>query len=103
MRYNQQDLTGTGLESAVEQQSAQSATASTVRTQSLNVTAGATLGATLLNETRVLYARDSDVSRATSDNPQADIRQGGALVFRIGQDTLAPHETGSNAYRSRTR
>ncbi|HMA17773.1 MAG TPA: TonB-dependent receptor, partial [Thermoanaerobaculia bacterium] len=48
---------------------------------------------TLFNELRGQYAKDSEPGTANSANPEATIRQGGALVLTIGRTSFSPRET----------
>ena len=93
VRYNHQNFVGEGFENGGSQQSSQTTGASKVYTRSVNLTAGSVLGAAMFNEARVQYARDREPGEANSSNPQADVRQGGTLVLRIGRNFFSPRET----------
>ena len=93
LRYNHQNFVGEGFENGGPQQSFEATGASKVYTRSFNVTGASVLGPSLFNEARVQYARDREPGEANSANPQADVRQGGTLVLRIGRNFFSPRET----------
>ncbi len=93
LRYNQQNFTGEGFESGGAQNSLEHTGASLVRTRSFNASLATLLGATLFNEARFQYARDSEPGEANSENPEAVIQQGGVTVLTIGRNNFSPRET----------
>lgn len=93
LRYNHQDFVGEGFEAGGPQTPVESTGASKVYTRSFNAAVGSVLRPALLNEARVQWARDRESGEANSANPQADVRQGGTLVLRIGRNAFSPRET----------
>jgi outer membrane receptor protein involved in Fe transport len=93
LRYNHQNFNGEGFENGGAQQSFQTTGASRVFTRTFNATMASVIGSNVFNEARFQYARDREPGEANSDAPQADIRQGGTLVLRIGRNFFSPRET----------
>jgi hypothetical protein len=93
LRYNHQNFTGGGFENGGAQQSFETTGASKVFTRTFNATFASVIGTSLFNEARFQYARDREPGEANSDRPQADVRQGGTLVLRIGRNFFSPRET----------
>jgi outer membrane receptor protein involved in Fe transport len=93
LRYNHQNFTGDGFESGGAQQSFEATGASKVYTRTFNATLASVFGSNLFNEARFQFAKDREPGEANSDRPQADIRQGGTLVLRIGRNFFSPRET----------
>ena len=93
LRYNHQNFVGEGFENGGTQQSFETTGASKVYTRSFNTTVASVLGSSLFNEVRVQWAKDREPGEANSENPQADVRQGGTLVLRIGRNFFSPRET----------
>ena len=93
LRYNHQNFVGEGFENGGTQQSFETTGASKVYTRSLNTTVASVLGSSVFNEVRVQWAKDREPGEANSENPQADVRQGGTLVLRIGRNFFSPRET----------
>ncbi len=93
LRYNHQNFVGEGFENGGTQQSFETTGASKVYTRSFNTTVAGVLGSSVFNEIRAQWARDREPGEANSDNPQADVRQGGTLVLRIGRNFFSPRET----------
>jgi hypothetical protein len=92
VRYNRQDLRGTGLEQTGDLVTARGSGQSRVQTHSLSGTFGSAFGRKWMNEFRALYGRDRDRGTATSD-PHVDVRENGALVLSAGGDATNPHDT----------
>ena len=93
LRYNHQNFVGEGFENGGTQQSFETTGASKVYTRTFNTTVASVLGSSLFNEVRVQWAKDREPGEANSENPQADVRQGGTLVLRIGRNFFSPRET----------
>jgi hypothetical protein len=93
LRYNHQNFVGEGFENSGTQQSFETTGASKVYTRSFNTTVASVLGSSMFNEVRVQWAKDREPGEANSENPQADVRQGGTLVLRIGRNFFSPRET----------
>ena len=93
LRYNHQNFIGEGLENSGTQLSFETTGASKVYTRSFNTTVASVLGSSLFNEAKVQWAKDREPGEANSENPQADVREGGTLVLRIGRNFFSPRET----------
>jgi outer membrane receptor protein involved in Fe transport len=93
LRYNHQNFTGAGFENGGPQQSFQTTGASKVFTRTFNATWASVMGSNAFNEARFQVARDREPGEANSDAPQADVREGGNLVLRIGRNFFSPRET----------
>jgi hypothetical protein len=93
LRYNHQNFVGAGFENGGAQQSFETTGASKVYTRSFNTTVASVLGSTLFNEARAQWGRDREPGEANSANAQADVRQSGTLVLRIGRNFFSPRET----------
>jgi hypothetical protein len=93
LRYNHQNFTGGGLENSGPQQSVQTTGASKVFTRTFNATWASVMGSSAFNEARFQVARDREPGEANSDAPQADVREAGNLVLRIGRNFFSPRET----------
>ncbi|HEY6360643.1 MAG TPA: carboxypeptidase regulatory-like domain-containing protein [Vicinamibacterales bacterium] len=93
LRYNHQNFVGENFENGGTQQSFETTGASKVYTRSFNGTVASVVGSSLFNEVRFQWARDREPGEANSENPQADVRQGGTLVLRIGRNFFSPRET----------
>lgn len=93
LRYNHQNFTGQGFENGGAQQSFETTGASKVFTRTFNGTLASVLSSSVFNEARVQVGRDREPGEANSANPQADVRQGGSLVLRIGRNFFSPRET----------
>ena len=93
VRYNHQDLRATGVEPSGEQISTDGTSQTLVETRSLAASLNSALGGTRVNDLRGAFARDNDVSSPIGNRPQADIRDNGALVLRVGADTWNARRT----------
>jgi outer membrane receptor protein involved in Fe transport len=93
LRYNRQDFTGQGFENGGTQNSFEHTGDSLVKTDTVSGSLTSSLTQTLFNELRGQYAKDSEPGTANSGNPEATIRQGGALVLTIGRNFFSPRET----------
>jgi hypothetical protein len=93
LRYNHQNFTGSGFENGGPQQSSQTTGASKVFTRTFNATWASVMSSNAFNEARFQVARDREPGEANSDAPQADVREGGNLVLRIGRNFFSPRET----------
>jgi outer membrane receptor protein involved in Fe transport len=92
-RYNDRVFEGVGFENAGPQISWEATGTSTVSTRSLLASLGSVLAPTLVNDLRVQWTVDRAEGAPNSNNPQADVHQGGALVLRIGRHAVSPRET----------
>lgn len=93
LRYNRQDFTGQGFENGGTQNAFEHTGDSLVKTDTFSGSLTSSLTQTLFNELRGQYAKDSEPGTANSGNPEATIRQGGALVLTIGRNFFSPRET----------
>lgn len=93
LRYNHQNFQGANFENGGPQNSVEHTGDSNVYTRTFNASLASVLGPTLFNEVRFQYARDREPGFANSPNPEASIREGGALVLTIGRNSFSPRET----------
>ncbi|HEX9149992.1 MAG TPA: TonB-dependent receptor, partial [Thermoanaerobaculia bacterium] len=99
LRYNRQDFTGQGFENGGTQNSFEHTGDSLVKTDTFGGSFASSLTQNLFNELRGQYAKDSEPGTANSANPEATVRQGGALVLTIGRNFFSPRETTIKRYQ----
>jgi outer membrane receptor protein involved in Fe transport len=92
-RYNHQNFTGENNENSGATSALEHTGSSLVRTRTVNLALASVFSATLYNEFRVQYARDSEPGEANSDVPEANVRQGGQTVLIFGRNFFSPRET----------
>ena len=95
LRYDLRDLAGTNVAAGGPQTSLEVTGPSAVRSRSIGASVGSAISNTLFNDLRVRYARDQDLGGVNGDSPQADVREGGALVLRLGRNALSPRDSRS--------
>ena len=93
LRYNHHNLRGDGLEQHGTHISRDATGSSRLETRSLAVSLGTTAGGRFFNDLQLFHVRDRDAGTAYSTAPQADVRDGGALLLRVGGDATNPHDT----------
>ena len=93
VRYNHHNLRGDGLEQRGTLVSRDATGSSRLETRSLAVSLGTTAGGRFFNDLQVFHLRDRDTGTAYSTAPQADVRDGGPLLLRVGGDATNPHDT----------
>ena len=93
VRYNHHNLRGDGLEQQGTLISRDAAGSSRLETRSLAVSLGTTAGGRFFNDLQLFHVRDRDAGTAYSAAPQADVRNGSALLLRVGGDAATLHDT----------
>jgi outer membrane receptor protein involved in Fe transport len=99
VRYNRQNFTGVNLENSGATTARERSGNSLVTTDTLSLTLTTAFTPRLLNEFRTQIARDRQPGFANSDNPEAEIRQGGQTVVFIGRNNFSPRETSLRKYQ----
>jgi outer membrane receptor protein involved in Fe transport len=93
LRYNHQDFSGANNENSGTASALEHTGSSNVGTRTLNASLASAFGPTLFNELRAQYARDQEPGEANSDDPEANVRQGGQTVLIFGRNFFSPRET----------
>jgi outer membrane receptor protein involved in Fe transport len=99
VRYNRQNFTGVNLENSGATTARERSGNSLVTTDTLSLTLTSALTPTVLNEFRAQIARDKQPGFANSDNPEAEVRQGGQTVVFFGRNNFSPRETSLRKYQ----
>ncbi len=98
LRYNRQDFTGNGFENGGIRNSFQHTGDSLVKTDTVTGSFASSFTATLYNELRGQYAKDSEPGTANSSDPEATILQSGTVLV-IGRNFFSPRETTIKRYQ----
>jgi outer membrane receptor protein involved in Fe transport len=93
VRYNHHNLRGEGLEQQGTRISRDATGASRLESRSFAVSLGTTAGGRFFNDLQLFHTRDRDAGTTYGTAPQADVRDAGALLLRVGGDAANPHET----------
>jgi outer membrane receptor protein involved in Fe transport len=93
LRYNRQRFTGVNFENSGITNALQHSGNSSVYTDSLSAVFDMVPTTTLFNEVRVQYLKDREPGAANSDQPEAQVLQGGIAVLTAGRNTFSPRET----------
>jgi outer membrane receptor protein involved in Fe transport len=93
VRYNHQNFTGGNNENSGVTNSLEHTGDALVHTRTANATLSSVFRATLFNELRVQYAKDSEPGLANSADPETVVRQGGQAVLTFGRNNFSPRET----------
>lgn len=93
VRYNHHNLRGDGLEQQGTRISRDATGSSRLESRSLAVSLGTTAGGRFFNDLQLFHLRDRDSGTSYGTAPQADVREGGALLLRVGSNAVNPHET----------
>jgi outer membrane receptor protein involved in Fe transport len=93
VRYNHHNLRGDGLEQQGTRISRDATGSSRLESRSLAVSLGTTAGGRFFNDLQLFHLRDRDSGTTYGTAPQADVRDAGALLLRVGGDAVNPHET----------
>jgi outer membrane receptor protein involved in Fe transport len=93
LRYNRQRFTGVNFENGGITSALQHTGNSNVLTDSLSGVYDQTLTNSFFNEVRAQYLKDREPGLANSNNPEAQVFQGGVAVLNIGRNTFSPRET----------
>ncbi|MCM3877280.1 MAG: TonB-dependent receptor [Thermoanaerobaculia bacterium] len=97
-RYNRQRFTGSNNENGGTTQSVTHSGNSLVNTDTLTASVTSSLSASLFNELRGQYAKDSEPGLANSAAPEAVI-SGGGFSLTIGRNNFSPRETTITRYQ----
>jgi hypothetical protein len=92
VRFNQQNFTGTNLESSGPLSSEEHTGNSNVTTTSITGGWTSTITPTFFNELRIQYSRDKEPGLANSDIPELTVSTPDG-VFNIGRNNFSPRET----------
>ena len=93
VRYNHHNLRGDGLEQQGTRISRDATGSSRLESRAVAVSLGTTMGGRLFNDLQLFHVRDRDLGTAYSRAPQAEVRDAGALLLRVGGDAVNPHDT----------
>ncbi|HMV48034.1 MAG TPA: TonB-dependent receptor [Blastocatellia bacterium] len=93
VRYNRQEFTGVNLENGGATSAQERSGNSLVNTDTVTVTLTTAFSPRVLNEFRTQMARDKQPGLANSDNPEAEVREGGVSVVFFGRNNFSPRET----------
>ena len=93
LRYNHQNFAGEDFENGGAQQSFETTGASKVYTRIVQRHARQRARVEPVQRGARAVGEDREPGEANSENPQADVRQGGTLVLRIGRNFFSPRET----------
>lgn len=99
MRYNRQNFTGNNQENGGTSQAQEHSGNSLVKTDTLTASFTTSFSPLFFDELRGQYARDKEPGLANSTNPEATIRQGGAIFLQIGRNSFSPRETSITKYQ----
>ena len=99
VRYNRQRFTGSNNENGGTTQSVTHSGNSLVKTDTVTAAVTNSFGASLFNELRGQYARDSEPGTANSSDPEALIQDVGNFSFTIGRNFFSPRETTITRYQ----
>ena len=92
-RYNHQSFTGNNQENGGTSQAEEHSGNSLVKTDTVTASFTTSFAPTVFDELRAQYAKDSEPGQANSTNPEATIRQAGAIFLQIGRNSFSPRET----------
>jgi hypothetical protein len=101
LRYNHQRLRGDGLEQGGTRISREAAGSSRVESRSFALSLGTTAGGRFFNDLQVFHVRDRDQGVPYGPAPQADVRDGGALLLRLGANAANGHDTTLRRWQAR--
>lgn len=99
VRYNRQEFTGVNLENGGATTAQERSGNSLVNTDTVTITLTTAFSPRLLNEFRTQIARDKQPGLANSDNPEAEVREGGVSVVFFGRNNFSPRETSLRKYQ----
>src|SRR4029077_21005510 len=72
---------------------------SNVFTDSLSGVFDSTMGNSFFNEVRAQALKDREPGEANSDDPEAQVSEGGILLLTIGRNSFSPRETTIKRYQ----
>ncbi|MCU1226434.1 MAG: hypothetical protein JWQ42_4527 [Edaphobacter sp.] len=93
VRYNGQRFKGTNLENSGTTSAAEHTGSSNVNTDTYAGEWNAILSPRLTNTLRVSYQTDDEPGLANSQNPEAQVRNGGATLLTVGRNNFSPRQT----------
>ena len=93
LRWNRQNFTGLGFEFGGSNVSSEHTGASLVKSDTLTASLTSTLTTNIVNVARFNYLRDNEPGQASSNLPEATVRQGGASLLVVGRAFLSPRLT----------
>jgi outer membrane receptor protein involved in Fe transport len=103
VRYNQQDFTGTNLESSGTLSAEEHTGNSNVKTKTLTTNWTHTISPKWFNEFRFQYSRDQQPGLANSDTPEVSVTANAGGIndgtFSFGRNNFSPRETTINRYQ----
>jgi hypothetical protein len=99
LRYNRQNFTGVGFESGGGNVAFEHSGDSLVKTDTFAGSVTSAFTASLFNELRGQWAKDSEPGTANSTNPEAIVQQGGVTWLQIGENFFSPRETTIDRYQ----
>lgn len=103
VRYNQQDFTGTNLESSGTLSALEHTGNSNVKTKTLTTNWTHTLTPKWFNEFRFQYSRDKQPGLANSASPEVNVTANAGGIndgtFAFGRNNFSPRETTINRYQ----
>jgi outer membrane receptor protein involved in Fe transport len=103
VRYNQQDFTGTNLESSGTLSAEEHTGNSNVKTKTLTSNWTHTISPKWFNEFRFQYSRDQQPGLANSDTPEVSVTANAGGIndgtFSFGRNNFSPRETTINRYQ----
>ena len=99
VRYNRQNFTGTNFENGGGTTARERTGDSLITTDTLTVSLNTAFTPRFLNEFRTNIGRDKQPGKANSDDPEAEIRQGGQVYIVIGRNNFSPRETTEEKYQ----
>lgn len=93
IRYNRQNFVGQGFENGGPTNSFEHTGASSVTTDTITASLTSTLSTNFINVGRFSYQRDMEPGSASSDNPEAVVREAGQVLLTVGRNSFSPRET----------
>lgn len=93
LRYNAQRFNGQNLENSGTTSAQEHTGASNVISDTVGLQWNSTITSKLINTLRLSYQRDSEPGRANSINPEAAVRNAGAVLLTVGRNNFSPRET----------
>ncbi len=99
VRYNANRFVGLNFENGGFNSAAEHTGNSNVTTDNVAANHTYVIGVKGVLESRFIFTRDNEPGSANSTNPEAFIRQGGALVLAIGRNDFSPRFTNARTYQ----
>jgi hypothetical protein len=93
VRYNRQNFVGQGFENGGSTNSFEHTGASSVTTDTLAASLTSTLSPHWVNVARFNYQRDLEPGAASSNNPEAVVRELGQTLLTVGRNSFSPRAT----------